>query len=57
MLLTQGFLQNDSSPDVGVSSAAAGQYNCVARNVVEMESKTVIIDIGDGKVFCGDTHI
>lgn len=57
MLLTQGFLQNDSSPDIGVSSAADGQYNCVARNVVEMESKTVIIDIENGKVFCGDTHI
>ena len=47
VLLTQGLLLSDSSLDLGVSSAAAGQYKCEARNVDETDSDTVAIEVNE----------
>ena len=47
LLQTQGL--NDTSPDIGVSSAAAGQYKCVARNVNETMNETVMIEVNEIK--------
>ena len=60
VLLTQGLLLSDSSPDLGVSSSAAGQYKCEARNVDETDSDTVTIEVNETEYcefFICPTHI
>ncbi|CAI8021725.1 Fibrillin-2 [Geodia barretti] len=51
VLLTQGLLLSDSSPDLGVSSSAAGQYKCEARNVDETDSDTVTIEVNETEYY------